>query len=250
MRTRTARATTAAATLAVLLAATACSADGGGTRADDTRVGDRGDGAAAPAGFWGAHAGSGSSEADPPASLPELADRSDLVVLGTIAGAKEGKDYTDPGKPSNRTSNIDIRVEKSSKPGVTDAVVEFTRAPGVELNDIVADLPKGQYVFYLTSWYQGPEGPVYSCTSAARCVVSAEGGTLRTPRDPEVAQELTDGTRAAVGTSAPRRSASASDGAASAEPERGGQSGQPAKTLPVQLNSAEDVFALSTAAKG
>ncbi|MCH0540080.1 hypothetical protein I3F58_10975 [Streptomyces sp. MUM 203J] len=248
-RTRTAQAATAAVTLGVLLAGTACSADGG-TRADDTRTdssrtgGERQDSAAAPAGFWGAHPGRGAAEADAPESLTELADRSDLVVLGTIAGAEEGRDYTDPGKPPNRTSNIGIRVEKSSKPGVTEAVVEFTREPGAELNDIAADLPGGRYVFYLTSWYQGPDGPVYSCASAARCVVSAEGGKLETPRDPEVAEELAEGTEAAsAGTSAP-------DGSAPAKSQGSGASGRKAESEPVRLDSAEDVFALSTAARG
>ncbi|MFE7774002.1 hypothetical protein ACFU5O_08885 [Streptomyces sp. NPDC057445] len=219
-RMRLAPAAAGAATLAVLLATTGC---GSGPESDDAPA------RSASGGFWDTHATAAASEVDPPTSIPDLASRSELVVLGTVGGAREGKDYTEAGKPPNRTSNIDIRVEKSSKPGVTGAVVEFTRAPGTELNDIVADLPKGKYVFYLTSWYQGPDGPVYSCASAAKCVVSAKDGVLQTPRDPEAAEELAEGTRTAT-------------------PAKSGKSAQ-SKTSPApELNSAEDVFALSAPA--
>lgn len=51
-------------------------------------------------------------------------------------------------------------------------------------------MPKGQYVFYLMCWYQGPDGPVYRCASPAKCVVGVNGGALETPRDPEAAKEL------------------------------------------------------------
>ncbi|GAA2496286.1 hypothetical protein [Streptomyces gobitricini] len=226
-RMRLAPAAAGAATLAVLLSTAACSS--GTPRAEGTP-----DTPAASGGFWGAHAGAAASEANPPTSVPDLAGRSDLVVLGTITGAEEGKEYTDPGKPANRTSNVRIAVEKSSKPGVTEAVVEFTRDPAHDLNDITDDLPEGKYVFYLTSWYEGPDGPVHSCASTAACVVSAKDGALETPRDPEIARELTEGTRAAVKTE-PVKSAQSS---------RAGQSAQEGRP---RLNSADDVFALGVA---
>ncbi|ORT58535.1 hypothetical protein [Streptomyces sp. CB03238] len=223
-RTHITRAAAGAATLAVLLATAACSS--GTPQAD----GERGTSTATKASgdFWGAHAGAAASEVDPPTSVPDLASRSDLVVLGTITGAKEGKDYTEPGKPPNRTSNVEIEVEKASKPGVTGAVVEFTRDPGHNLKDITASLPKGKYVFYLTSWYEGPDGPVYSCASTASCVVAAKDGALQTPRDPQTAHELTEGTKTAA-------------------PAQAGKTAQSAPSGPQRLNSAEDVFALSTA---
>ncbi|MEV3990348.1 hypothetical protein AB0J57_15715 [Streptomyces sp. NPDC049837] len=221
-RTHITRAAAGAATLAVLLATAACSS--GTPKAD----GEQGTSNATKASgdFWSAHAGAAASEANPPASVPDLAGRSDLVVLGTITGAKEGKDYTDPGKPANRTSNVEIKVEKSSKPGVTGAVVEFTRDPGHNLKDITDSLPKGKYVFYLTSWYEGADGPVYSCAATAACVVAAKDGALQTPRDPEAAHELTKGTKSAAPA----------------------QAGKTAQAAPPgqRLNSADDVFALST----
>ncbi|RST13418.1 hypothetical protein E2C00_09650 [Streptomyces sp. WAC05374] len=217
------RAAAGAATLAVLLGTAACSS---GTQPADKERGTSG-ATKASGGFWGAHAGAAASEANPPASVPDLASRSDLVVLGTITGAEEGKEYADPGKPVNRTSNVRIKVAKSSKPGVTDAVVEFTRDPGHDLKDITGSVPQGSYVFYLRSWYEGPDGPVYSCASTASCVVAAKDGALQTPRDPEAAQELTEGTR-------------------SAAPAAAGKTAQSAPSGPQRLNSAEDVFALST----
>ncbi|MCQ1575748.1 hypothetical protein [Streptomyces parvus] len=123
-------------------------------------------------------------------SLTAIAERADLVVLGTVSGAEEGKDYTEEGKPPNRTSNLSIGVEQSSDTGVSEAVVEITRDTATSLTDIQADLPKGRYVFYLSAWYDGPDGPVYHCASPAKCVVGVEEGDLETPRDPEAAEEL------------------------------------------------------------
>lgn len=60
---------------------------------------------------------------------PAITERSELVVLGSIAGAEEGKDYGEEGKPTNHTSNLTIKVERASSPDVSEAVVEFTRNP-------------------------------------------------------------------------------------------------------------------------
>lgn len=144
----------------------------------------------ATGGFWGVHGAQGASEADPPMSLTAIAERADLVVLGTVSGAEEGKDYTEEGKPPNRTSNLSIGVEQSSDTGVSEAVVEITRDTATSLTDIQDNLPKGRYVFYLSTWYDGPDGPVYRCASPAKCVVGVEEGDLETPRDPEAAEEL------------------------------------------------------------
>ncbi|MFF8832565.1 hypothetical protein [Streptomyces sp. NPDC015131] len=220
-RKRLGPAAAGAAALAVLLSTAACSSGA-------PEAGRAPEATAAPAGFWGAHAGAAASEANPPADVADLAGRSDLVVLGTVTGAEEGKEYADPGKPVSRTSNIRIAVDKASRPGVKEAVVEFTRDPAHDLKDVTGKLPQGQYVFYLTSWYEGPDGPVYSCAATSACVVAAKDGVLETPRDPEAAKELTEGTRAAASAGG------AAKGARSA-------AAQP------RLNSAADVFALGAA---
>ncbi|MDW8807475.1 hypothetical protein P1P68_22470 [Streptomyces scabiei] len=155
-----------------------------------TACGSTDDKAAGTPGFWEAHAVTGASEVDPPTSVPAIAERSELVVLGSIEGAEEGKDYGEEGKPTNHTSNLTIKVERASSPDVSEAVVEFTRNPGSGLTDVVDDLPKGRYVFYLTSWYKGDDGPVYRCASAAKCLVGVTDGTLTTPREPEAAEDL------------------------------------------------------------
>ena len=91
--------------------------------------------------FWDAHTIQGSMPEEPD-TVEDVAAKSQLVVLGTIDGVTEGKDYTDPGKPAHRTSNVAIQVEKSSKPGVSKAVVEFSRQPETTLPDMAAALPK------------------------------------------------------------------------------------------------------------
>ncbi|MEN8651236.1 hypothetical protein ABCR94_11470 [Streptomyces sp. 21So2-11] len=178
---------------ALVFGATACtSAEGGGGAAPDKSGGD-----AVSQSFWGTHSTPAASEADPPTSVTGIAERADLVVLGNFGGVKEGRNYSEDGKPANRTSNLDLRVEKSSKAGVDKAVVEFTRNPGSQLKDIVEDLPKGRYVFYLKSWYEGPDGPVYRCASPAKCVVGVADGALETPRDPGAAEDLSEPAAAA-----------------------------------------------------
>ncbi|WP_431044149.1 hypothetical protein ACQUSR_21125 [Streptomyces sp. P1-3] len=172
-----------AAAAAVMLSAAACSSSTQETK-QETKADTR------DSGFWEAHASAAGVEVEPPASVTDIAERSGLVVLGTVSGATEGRDYSEQGKPPNRTSNIAVNVERSSDAGVKRAVVEFTRHPGDDLSDVVNDLPKGTYVFYLSPWYEGPDGPVYRCASAAGCVVGVENGALKTPRDPEAAREL------------------------------------------------------------
>lgn len=215
MKARSALVPGIAAAAALGLTLTAC----GST--DEEAVGSPG--SAATPGFWAAHSVAGASEADPPTSLPEISERSDLVVLGTIGGATEGKDYTEAGKPPSRTSNLTIRVERSSSPEVSEAVLEFTRNPGSSLSDVVDDLPTGRYVFYLASWYEGKDGPVYRCASAAKCLVGVTDGSLATPREPDAAEDL----------SQPKASAGASRAAAA--------DGDATLTL-------EDVYAISAAA--
>lgn len=144
--------------------------------------------AAAP-GFWDAHAVHGSMPEEPE-TVEELASQSQLVVLGTIGGVTEGRDYTDPGKPAHRTSNVAIQVEKANRAGVPQAVVEFSRQPETALADVASALPKGRYVFYLQHWYDGPDGPVYSCTSVGMCAVGVDGGSVTTPREPGLAEDL------------------------------------------------------------
>lgn len=170
---------------AVVLGAAGCSSG------SDDRGSDRGAGSsAAGEGFWGAHGADGTSEANPPASVEALSQRADIVVLGTITGVGEGKDYTDAGKAPNHTSNLVLRVDRASGATLTSALLEVTRAPVATLKDVAGDLPKGQYVFYLKRWYEGPDGPVYRCASPAKCVVGVNDGALETPRDPEAAKEL------------------------------------------------------------
>ncbi|MFJ1671503.1 hypothetical protein ACIOK4_34960 [Streptomyces bottropensis] len=106
-------------------------------------------------------------------------------------GAEGGKDYGKEGKSTNHTSNLTIKVERASSPDVSEAVVELTRNPGSNLSDVVDDLPKGRYVFYLKSWYKGDDGPLYRCASAAKCLVGVTDGSLTTPREPESAEDLT-----------------------------------------------------------
>ncbi|NKE61458.1 hypothetical protein FXN61_33735 [Lentzea sp. PSKA42] len=156
---------------------------------------------AAP-GFWDAHTVQGSMPEEPE-TVEDLASQSQLVVLGTIGGVTEGKEYTDPGKPAHRTSNVGINVEKSSKAGVSQAVVEFSRSPETALSDVATSLPKGRYVFYLQHWYDGPDGPVYGCTSVAMCVVGVDGGTFATPRDPHLAEDMRAEGRVPVKNQAP-----------------------------------------------
>jgi len=139
--------------------------------------------------FWETHAVRGTL-VEEPETVEELASQSQLVVLGTIGNVTEGKEYTDPGKPVHRTSNVAIQVEKSSKAGVSSAVVEFSRQAETSLEDATAGLPKGRYVFYLQHWYDGPNGPVYACTSVGMCVVGVDGGAMSTPRDPHLAEEM------------------------------------------------------------
>lgn len=139
--------------------------------------------------FWDAHTVEGSMPEEPE-TVEELASQSQLVVLGTIGGVTEGKDYTDPGKPAHRTSNVAIQVEKSSTPGISKAVVEFSRQPETTLADAASALPQGKYVFYLQHWYDGPDGPVYGCTSVGMCAVGVNGGSFATPRDPGLAEDM------------------------------------------------------------
>ncbi|MFE9479756.1 hypothetical protein ACFYNM_14290 [Streptomyces spororaveus] len=176
MRSRIARVAGVAA--AVLLGAVGCSSGSGGGSAAQGQ------------GFWGAHGADGPSEANAPASIEALAQRTDLIVLGTITGVEEGRDYTDPGKAPNRTSNLVLQVDRASGGKPATALVEVTREPVTALKDISDALPKGQYVFYLKNWYEGPDGPVYRCASPAKCVVGVNDGVLETPRDPDAAQEL------------------------------------------------------------
>ncbi|MFS8101309.1 hypothetical protein LFM09_29705 [Lentzea alba] len=144
---------------------------------------------AASADFWDAHTVHGSMPEEPD-TVEDLASQSQLVVLGTIGGVTEGKEYTDPGKPVHRTSNVAIKAEKASRAGVSQAVVEFSRSPETALSDVAASLPKGRYVFYLQHWYDGPDGPVYGCASVGMCVVGVDGGSFTTPRDPGLAEDL------------------------------------------------------------
>ncbi|WKX70622.1 hypothetical protein [Streptomyces sp. XD-27] len=195
IRTRIAPVAGAVATAAaVMLGAAACSSNTQEAK-QETKAGGE-------TGFWAAHASAAGLEAAPPASVTDVAARSDLVVLGTVSGATEGRDYSEKDKPPNRTSNVAIKVERSSDPGVERAVVEFTRHPGDELSDVVGGLPKGSYVFYLSAWYEGPDGPVYRCASAGSCVVGVENGALKTPRDPEAARELGPAAKARPRTAA------------------------------------------------
>ncbi len=153
-------------------------------------------------GFWDAHTVQGSMP-DEPETVEQLAAQSQLVVLGTINGVTEGKEYTDPGKPAHRTSNVAIQVDKSSKPGVSKAVVEFSRQPETTIADATSALPKGKYVFYLQHWYDGPEGPVYGCTSVAMCVVGVDNGAISTPRDPDLSEDMRSEGRVPMKNQAP-----------------------------------------------
>ncbi|MEV6240800.1 hypothetical protein [Lentzea sp. NPDC051838] len=153
-------------------------------------------------GFWDAHTVQGSMPEEPD-TVEQLAAQSTLVVLGTIDGVTEGREYTDPGKPAHRTSNVAIQVEKSSRAGVSQAVVEFSRQPETALPDVVSTLPKGKYVFYLQHWYDGPDGPVYGCTSVGMCAVGVDGGSVATPRDPGLAEDMRAEGRVPVKNQAP-----------------------------------------------
>jgi hypothetical protein len=152
--------------------------------------------------FWNAHTVEGSMPEEPD-TVEQLASQSQLVVLGTIDGVTEGKEYTDPGKPVHRTSNVAIQVDKSSKPGVTKAVVEFSRQPETTLSDVASGLPKGKYVFYLQHWYDGPDGPVYGCTSVGMCVVGVDNGAIATPRDPGLSEDMRSEGRVPMKNQAP-----------------------------------------------
>ncbi|MDX8030869.1 hypothetical protein SK803_11635 [Lentzea sp. BCCO 10_0856] len=157
---------------------------------------------AASPGFWDAHTVQGSMP-DEPETIEQLASQSQLVVLGTINGVTEGKEYTDPGKPAHRTSNVAIQVEKSSNPNISKAVVEFSRQPETTLTDVASGLPQGKYVFYLQHWYDGPDGPVYGCTSVGMCAVGIDGGSISTPRDPGLAEDMRSEGRVPMKNQAP-----------------------------------------------
>lgn len=146
----------------------------------------------ARASFWASHSASIGLEADPPATLNELTDRSDVVALAEITGVTEGRDYTDPGKPPNRTSNLSLSVGRVVGVGKNSGTltVEFSRSPLTTLESVAASLPHGQFVFYLKPWYNGEAGTVYRCTSTSRCVLGAERGQVATPRGPVAASEL------------------------------------------------------------
>lgn len=115
---------------------------------------------------------------------------------------------------------------------MTGAVVEFTRDPGHNLKDITADLPKGEVRLHLTSWYEGPDGPVYSCASTASCVVAARTAPSRRPRPG-------GGARADRG----HQGRGSGPGGKTAQ---AGKTAQSAPSGPQRLTSADDVFALST----
>ncbi|MFD3472001.1 hypothetical protein ACFWWM_37860 [Streptomyces sp. NPDC058682] len=204
MRSRIVRGAGIAA--AVVLGAAGCSSGPGDTGSDRSAGSS-----AAGQGFWGAHGADGTSEANPPASIEALAQRADIVVLGTVTGVGEGKDYSDAGKAPNRTSNLVLRVDRSSGATLTSALVEVTRAPVTTLKDIAGDMPKGQYVFYLKRWYEGPDGPVYRCASPAKCVVGVNEGALETPRDPEAANELQSSSKGLPQSSGSSRSLNVED---------------------------------------
>ena len=137
---------------------------------------------AAPAGgdFWAVHAVSGTEEVDRPASVTELAQRSDVVVLGHVTSVAAGRDYTQPGKPADLTQNVTITGSRSQPAGAS-FVLEMG-AP--QAGSTAAALPKGDYVFYLTRWYVAADGTqVYNCTSPALCVIG--GAPLTSVRAPE-----------------------------------------------------------------
>jgi hypothetical protein len=140
--------------------------------------------------FWSAHAVASGSEGELILSADELAIRADLIVTGKIGAVAEGKDYTEAGKPPRRTTNVTVPVMDSTTGTVSPVVVEFTRSPLVADDAAGTTLPKDDYVWYLSIWYEGEDGPVYRCTSPSYCAIGVEKGDLVTPRDPPAADQL------------------------------------------------------------
>lgn len=142
--------------------------------------------------FWQAHSAGVGLEADRPGSLGELGGKADVVALGRITGYREGRDYTDPGRPPNKTGNVEIAVQKSSSdvrlPGTLR--VEFTRHPLMTADEAKKALPGGEFVFFLTDWYSDEKGAVYRCTSPSLCVLGIDDGQLISLRESDAAIDL------------------------------------------------------------
>ncbi|MFT3970536.1 MAG: hypothetical protein QM695_09705 [Micropruina sp.] len=142
--------------------------------------------------FWQAHGAGVGREVDRPTSLKELGGKVGVVALGRITGYAEGRDYTDPGRPPNKTGNVEIAVQKSSSdvrlPGTMR--VEFTRHPLMTADEAKKALPEGEFIFFLTDWYSDEKGAVYRCTSPSLCVLGVDDGQLISLREPDAAIDL------------------------------------------------------------
>lgn len=139
------------------------------------------------ASLWSGFAADAPLEKGPRASTQDLAEASDLIVLGRVVGLEPGRDYTQPEGPPNPTTNVTVEVLRSSGAPVQDIRVEMGAQPAAELRPADQQLPQGATLFFLQSWYEDDHGPVYACTSAALCVVGPgpEGKltALRAPDD-------------------------------------------------------------------
>jgi len=104
------------------------------------------------------------AEVDPPATVDDIAPRSDAIVVAHISGVRAGRDakgFFDPtppvpGAPLPQTTFVDLAVDRvvagSISPNQT-LTLEMLAAPPAPrtLDDVRALIPSGQMLFFLTN---------------------------------------------------------------------------------------------------
>lgn len=136
-------------------------------------------------------------EIDPPQTLGELVEDSELVLRGSIAKVRSGPtdryDSDDPQVPDLelRSAILEVDVTEVLR-GEAPRTVKVRISAPIDDRGLELVLPDEEYLWFLTT--EGSFGDLYLTTSLAGVVRETAGG-LETLRDPAAGHVLPDGVR-------------------------------------------------------